>query len=105
MDRFNAAWKELKAMGIDGSKPEHAAKINQVFQSYNLPGIYVGIRNGEPVIDITQYRRFGVIDGYVDGAVLGDGATFNSALTKVLLVSLELLVIVVSLVVEVVPSE
>ena len=83
MDRFNAAWKELKAMGIDGSRPEHAAKINQVFQSYNLPGIYVGIRNGEPTIDVTQYRRFGVIDGYVDGAVLGDGATFNSALTKV----------------------
>ena len=83
MDRFNAAWKELKAMGIDGSKPEHATKINQVFQSYNLPGVYVGIRNGEPVIDVTQYRRFGVIDGYVDGAVLGDNATFNSALEKV----------------------
>ena len=83
MDRFNAAWKELKSMGVDGSKPEDASKINQVLLSYNLPAIYIGIRDGQPVINPTFYRRFGVINGYVDGAVLGDNATFNTALTKV----------------------
>ena len=83
MDRFSAAWKELKSMGVDGNSPEDAAKINQVLQSYNLPVLYIGIRNGEPIINLTNYRRFGVINGYVDGAVLGDGVQFNQALTKV----------------------
>lgn len=83
MDRFSAAWKELKSMGVNGDSPEDAAKINQVLQSYNLPALYIGMRNGEPIINLTNYRRFGVINGYVDGAVLGDEAQFNQSLTKV----------------------
>ena len=83
MDRFSTAWRELKSMGIDGNNPADINKINQVLQKYQLPGLYVGIKNGAPVINLTQYRRFGVINGFVDGAVLGDNAVFNSALTKV----------------------
>lgn len=90
MDRFSAAWKELKSMGIDGSPTGdaekdkiNAAKINQVMQKYQLPGLYAGIRNGVPVLNLTNYRRFGVLNGYVDAAVLGNNATFNSALTKI----------------------
>lgn len=83
MDRFSTAWRELKSMGIDGSNPADINKINQVLQKYQLPGLYVGIKNGAPVINLTQYRRFGVINGFVDGAILGDNAVFNSALTKV----------------------
>ena len=90
MDRFSLAWKELKSMGIDG-KPtgnkekdrENAIKINQILQKYQLPGMYSGVKDGMPVLNLTQYQRFGVINGYVDGAVLGDNATFNSALEKV----------------------
>lgn len=83
MDRFNNAWKELHAMGIDGSNPADINKINQKLQEYGLPAVFVGVQNGVPVINLTHYRRFGVLNGFVDGAVLGDDAQFNSALTPV----------------------
>lgn len=84
MDRFNAAWKKLKSMGIDGNNPDDINKINTVLQEYDLPAVFVGVDNyGTPIVNLTYYRRFGVLNGFVDSAVLGDDAKFNAALTSV----------------------
>lgn len=78
--RLQQAWKEIKQSGITNPTAENAGQINAILQKYSLPAMFVGIENGQPVLAVTEYQYFGVLNGYVDGAALPKGGTFNAAL-------------------------
>ena len=80
--RLQQAWKELKSMGINEATAENAQQINQVLQRHNLPLMFQGMSNGKPILSLTDYRHFAVMQGFVDGAALPDGGTWNYALEE-----------------------
>lgn len=78
--RLQQAWKEIKQAGIVEPTQNDIQFINETLAKHNLPAMFVSASNGVPVIQLTQYRYFGVADGFVDEAALPNGGTWNAAL-------------------------
>lgn len=92
--RLDEAWAELKDMGITReslyqiSSEEELHKtlqvINQVLQNHQLPVMFRGIDQfGQPMFNITSYKEFAVMDGYVDGDALPEGGKWEEELLRV----------------------
>ena len=80
--RLDEIWKILLAKNITGKTPQEINIINKTLEQYNLPAMFKGLDGqGNPILDITNYRRFAVINGIVDSAALSDEAKFSYALT------------------------
>ena len=77
--RLDEAWRLLIAKGITGKNRQEIDIINKTLQAKGLPAMFTGTfdAQGNPVINLTQYARFAVIDGIVDGGILEDGQEFT----------------------------
>lgn len=78
--RLQQAWKKLKSMGITTPTAQNAGQINAVLTEFSLPVMFKSISGGQPVLAVTDYEYFGVMNGFVDGAALSDNATWNANL-------------------------
>lgn len=70
----------IKAYGINLKDPEdvrrNVSRINQVYQSFGLGDAY----NPDGSVNSRKWRRFGVMNGTVDGRALGTDALGNNSL-------------------------
>ena len=91
--RLDEAWKDLERMGVTKDTPEGITKeqmaeryqiINAVLQKHQLPLMFIGIdAAGQPIFNIAQYKEFAVMNAYVDGDALPDGAKWEEELLPV----------------------
>lgn len=91
--RLDEAWSELGRMGVTKDTPEGLTKdqlaeryqiINAVLQKHQLPLMFIGIDNtGQPIFNIAQYKEFAVMNAYVDGDALPDGAKWEEELMPI----------------------
>lgn len=80
--RLDAAWRTLKSQGITGKNQQEIDIINKTLEAYNLPAIFVGLDGlGNPIVNLTYYKRFAIANGYIDGAALPDEGKFSVSLT------------------------
>lgn len=80
--RLDAAWRVLKNQGITGKSQQEIDIINKTLEAHNLPAIFVGLDGlGNPIVNLTYYKRFAIANGYIDGAALPDEGKFSVSLT------------------------
>lgn len=79
--RLDQVWKILLAKGITGKTQQEIDIINKTLEQYSLPAIFKGLDGlGNPIVNITNYRRFAVMNGLVDSAALSDEGKFSYSL-------------------------
>ena len=91
--RLDQAWAELEHMGVTKDTPQGLTSdqlaeryqiINAVLQKHQLPLMFIGIDNtGQPIFNIAQYKEFAVMNAYVDGDALPDGAKWEEELMPI----------------------
>lgn len=92
--RLDDAWTQLKSMGITKetilqaqTEEERRAilnKINEVIQGHQLPLMFYGLNEqGMPVLNLTSYREFAVMNGYADGKALPEGGKWEEQLLPI----------------------
>lgn len=82
--KVDEAWRLLIAKGITGKNQQEVALINKTLQSKGLPAMFTGAfdEQGNPILNLTQYARFAVINGIVDEGVLKEGQEFSQHLLQ-----------------------
>lgn len=80
--RLDEVWKLLLSKNITGKTEQEIAIINKTLEQYQLPALFVGLDGlGNPIVNVTNYRRFAVLSGIVDSAALSDEGKFSYSLT------------------------
>lgn len=91
--RLDEAWKDLEKMGITRNFTENLTSeqisqqyqiINQVLENHQLPAMFIGIdTTGQPIFNLSRYKEFAVMNAYVDGDALPDGAKWEEELLPI----------------------